>query len=273
MPVAVILADLFAQPPAGSQGEQAAPQLGDIVLEPVVAETALGQVSLYRFAGPQEAYVLFRRGWPRPCGPLQIPYEAQALALRALGVEALLLTAEVLLLDERAPLLAPMQLRDLVMPDNRLPDGRPCTIGTAPGAVPRRLELDEGLCSEALDEQVARLGAAVGCEPGSPVTLAYRSGARDCTQAEERFWVSTGAEAIGDGLGPDLVLANELGMVCAGIAIGTSYGRSLVPGAWDREQMDRDRRVARSTLAPLICAFLSFGEPVPVQNHLISLKR
>jgi len=263
MSLAVVLSEPFSSPesPAGHPGA-APPRLGELTLEAYAVDTAAGQIPCFRYPGPQEAYVLFRRGWPDVLPPHHVPYRAQALALQALGVRAALFVGQVLVLDDRLPLSTPLQIGDLLMPDNRLPDGTVCTLADAPQAAQAQRSRSADLISTALNEQISMLGDAVGAEPCPPAVLAYGGVPRQPTRAEELFWLRMGAELHGGAMGPDLVLAHELGISCAALAVGTSYARSQV----ETEDAELDRAAmhaqTRRALDPLLVVFLAQGRPI-----------
>jgi 5'-methylthioadenosine phosphorylase len=118
-PAAAVLGSAF------SIGAHPEPALGRLV--PDTVRTAWGEVSLFRHV-ETDGVVLFRHGLPHCYLPHQIPWRAQAAALKALDVRAVLLTSSVGVLDPTVPLYVPHLAADLVMPDNRLPDGSMCTM-------------------------------------------------------------------------------------------------------------------------------------------------
>ena len=65
--------------------------------------------------------------------PHTIPYRANIAALKQLGARAVLATTVVGAVDPSVPLGRPILFDDLFFPENRLPNGEPCTIFTEPG--------------------------------------------------------------------------------------------------------------------------------------------
>src|SRR3990167_5465062 len=72
------------------------------------------------------AVVLFRHGSPHRYLPNQIPYRAHAWALASAGVRSLIVTSSVGVLDPAVPLHQPLLVSDILMLENRLPDGSAC---------------------------------------------------------------------------------------------------------------------------------------------------
>jgi 5'-methylthioadenosine phosphorylase len=92
--VAVILGSAFA----GGVPE-------DLSLSELQITTPWGEHPVHRVEGLERpAYLLFRHGLPHRLLPHQIPYRAQAWALRAVRCGALLVTSSVGVLDRNVPL-------------------------------------------------------------------------------------------------------------------------------------------------------------------------
>ncbi len=105
-------------------------------------DTAWGMVDLYR-AG--RGWVLYRHGRQHFYLPHQIPYRAHMSALRKVGVETLVVTSSVGVMVDDVPLFEPLLVEDVVMLDNRLPDGSACTMWQQPEDGGGHLVLEEGL--------------------------------------------------------------------------------------------------------------------------------
>ncbi|WP_103026985.1 5'-methylthioadenosine phosphorylase [Salinibacter altiplanensis] len=237
-------------------------------LEPEEIETAWGTQTLYRVGGPDRpAYVLFRHGLPHRRLPNQINYRAQAAALRAVDCGALLVTSSVGVLDPDVPLYRPLLVDDLLMPDNRLPDGSACTMFTEPSEAHGHLVLNDGLFATPLAEQVRAQAAAAEAPVGDAVTFAYVQGPRSKTAAENRMWPRTGAQVNSMTLGPEVVLANELEIPCAGLVVGHKYSipdhdppeQEALSATLDRSREEQER---------VVRAFLWEAEPVDFPNTI-----
>ena len=128
----------------GSAFQDSMPQA--LNLERNEIETEWGMQSLFRVRNfPNPAYIVFRHGLPHQLLPHQINYRAQARALKQMNCGALMVTSSVGVLDPDLPLFKPMLLSDLMMLDNRLPDGSTCTMFVAPAAEQGHLVVTEGL--------------------------------------------------------------------------------------------------------------------------------
>jgi len=244
---------------------------GELDLEPDEIETEWGPQTLYRWTGADRpAYVLFRHDLPHRLLPNQIDYRAQAAALRAVDCKGLLVTSSVGVLDPDVPLYRPLLVEDLIMLENRLPDGSACTMFTDPEGVRDghgHLVIDDSLFATALTEQVRDLAASVRASVADDVTFAYVQGPRSKTAAENRALPRLGAQVNSMTLGPEVVLANELQIPCAGLAVGHKYSipdrdppeREALSATLDRSREEQER---------IVTAFLKEAEPVAFPNTI-----
>jgi 5'-methylthioadenosine phosphorylase len=231
-------------------------------------ETDWGPQTLYRVRGVERpAYVLFRHGLPHSLLPNQINYRAQAAALAEVGCGALVVTSSVGVLDADVPLDRPLLVDDLIMLDNRLPDGTACTMFDLPADDHGHLVLDEGMFSEALNRQVRELAEREDAPIAEEVTFAYVQGPRSKTAAENRLWAQLGAQVNSMTLAPEVVLANELEIPCAGLAVGHKYSLPDRDPPGDDALADTLER-SRDAQLRLVQAFLETGVPVPFPNSI-----
>jgi len=237
-------------------------------LEPKEVETDWGSQRLHRVEGVDHpAYVLFRHEVPHRLLPNQINYRAQAAALDAVDCGALLVTSSVGVLDPNVPLYRPLLVDDLLMPENRLPDGTACTMFVEPHEAHGHLVLDEGLFATALSKQVRALAGEERASIRETVTFAYVQGPRSKTAAENRMWPRLGAQVNSMTLGPEVVLANELEIPCVGLVVGHKYS---IPDrdAPAEEALSTTLVRARDRQERIVTAFLRRGEPVPFPNTI-----
>jgi len=286
MSVGVILGSAFSrEPPAGLE------------LETEEVETPWGVYDLARVRGAgRPAHVSFRHGRPHRLLPHRIPYRAQAWAFRAVGCEALLVTSSVGVLRPDIPLGRLLRVTDLLMTENRLPDGSACTVFQPPCPLePGHLVLEEGLFSRALGRQLDELARAGGAPPpAGDVLFAYVGGPRGKTASENRLWGKLGADVNSMTLAPEVVLANELEIPCAAVVTGHKYSlppgqkpargarsgvsgdegvrteedRAAGPAAESGAAVTRSLERSRTELESLVLAFLREAEPVPFGNHV-----
>jgi len=232
--------------------------------------------------GPQEllegtteaglpAHVIHRHGLPHARLPHQVNFRAQAWALRQVGCGALVLNTSVGVLVDDVPLFTPLLATDLLMPENRLPDGSLCTLFTdaAVAADPEvrglqgHLVLRGGIFSGAL---AAQLRGMAPLPPGpAPLVFVYAPGPRTKTPAENRYWAAAGGQVNSMSVGPEAVLAAEAGIPCAALVVGhkRSGGSASTPG---HEALARSLDEAREATESILLTFLRQGVPVEVDN-------
>lgn len=255
-PVAVILGSAFGV----SDGSA-------LQLEQWSVDTPFGAQEVHAVAD-RSAYVIYRHGLPHRLLPHEINYRAQAWALRELGCAALLVTSSVGVLDASIPLYQPLLVRDLLMPDNRLPDGSLCTMFE--GAIPGKghLVLDEGLISTALSDQVTAFAAEGGWPVAGRVVFAYAPGPRGKTAAENRWWAQAGAQVNSMTLAPEIVLANELEIPCTALVVGHKYSLSDSQSERPADTIAESLLRSRQATERVVLRFLRQAAPVPFNNRI-----
>ncbi len=257
-PVAVILGSSFSRKPPES-----------LELVPETVETPFGPFTVHQVNGLERpACVSFRHGLPYRLLPHQIPYRAQAFALHRMGCRALLSTSAVGVLDGSLPLFEPLLVNDIVMLENRLPDGQACTIFTEPSPDQGHLVLDEGLISHALTEELRTMATANGFAPAADVVFGYAGGPRTKTHAENAAWAGLGVQVNSMTLAPELVLANELGIPCAGLVVGHKYSLPERSDPVDESAIDVSLARARSAIETVTERFLRESTPARFGNRL-----
>lgn len=272
MAVAVILGSAFR-----------APLLGGERLDSVKVKTGDGEVRLHHLPGDDTRYVLFRHGVPHRWLPNQIPYRAQAAALSQVGCHAVLITSSVGVLSPTVPLFAPLMLSDLLMLDNRLPDGTTCTRFTHLQPDQGHLVLVDGLFSSALTARVEALAARAGRPVAGRVSFAHVGGPRTKTAFENRWLASTGVQVNSMSVGPEAVLLNEYEISVAGLVVGHKRsgaqsvpepaGAAAVHAPSDRDALgaadiDASLVAARETTERIALAFLQAEPWVPFGNRI-----
>jgi purine nucleoside phosphorylase len=232
-------------------------------------KTPFGEAVLYQMKDiDRPAYVLFRHGVPHTYLPHQIPLRAHTWALKEVDCGALVVTSSVGVLTQDLPLFQPLLVDDLIMLDNRLPDGSTCSMFTEPSQDHAHLIITEGLFSKPLRAQLTELAAECDWPVAGEVIFGYVGGPRNKTPAENRIWPMLGATANSMSLGPEVVLANELAIPTAGLVVGHKYSIPGLETENDSISLDESFVRSREALGKLILRFLENGRPVPFQNTL-----
>lgn len=231
--------------------------------EPMTLETPFGLQVVYPYhRADRLAFAIFRHGHPHRWLPNQIKWRAQSAALKMLNVGALLITSSVGVLRRDVPLNTPLVVSDLLMPDNRLPDGSLCTMFVEPSPEQGHLVLQEGLFNAEIAQTLVKLGAQA-----RPLCFVYAPGPRTKTPAENRYWASAGGDVNSMSLGPEVVLANELEIPCAGLVVGHKYSHpdiSTGESAQITESLDDSKKAFQG----IVTGWLSTAAPVEFKNTL-----
>jgi len=232
-------------------------------------KTPWGDVILHRSALRQNrpAYILFRHGLPHTLLPNQINYRAQTAALRQVHCGALLINSSVGVLDPDLPVYKPMLVTDLLMPENRLPDGSTCTMYPEPVEHQGHLLLREGLFSSILNEQITGRHASEIFSPEKGLIFVYAGGPRSKTPAENRMWAQLGGQVNSMTLAPEVVLANELEIPVSALVVGHKYSVPDRVNPEIREIADTLDH-ARDATESILLDFIRYGEPVQFGNQI-----
>lgn len=178
-----------------------------------------------------------------------------------LNVGALLVTSSVGVLRKEVPLNTPLVVTDLLMPDNRLPDGTLCTMFVEPSPEHGHLVVQDGLFDAEMGDLLADLGAHQ-----MPLCFVYAPGPRTKTPAENRYWAQAGADVNSMSLGPEIVLANELEIPCAALVVGHKYSHPDIPAGVTQiaDSLDDAKRAFQA----IVSRWLDTASPVAFKNSL-----
>ena len=246
--------------------------LSDLQLAPFEVPTPFGHVELHRgTVGGTALYVLYRHGVETSSLAHELNYRANIWALRTAGCSALLLLSSVGIVDEELPLNEPLVIDDLLMFESKLPDGTPCTYGEG------YLIAQGTLFSPALREQFRRQWALDhGGRSLREVSYAFLPGPRTKSPLENRALRALGVQTNSMTLGPEAVLANELGIATFAVGIGhvgprqdQGFGRATPDG--DNGLVDRSLKAV--DFSEVVRCFLTgCDQRTPVETFIHTRK-
>ncbi|MDR9417151.1 MAG: hypothetical protein RI564_12770 [Gracilimonas sp.] len=236
-------------------------------------ETEFGDITLYRsnLRNDRPAYVIFRHGLPHSMLPNQINYRAQAAALKKVNCGVLLINSSVGVMDAELPLYQPMLVTDLLMPENRLPDGSTCTMFPEPSEDHGHLLIKDGLFSSTLNTLLISQHKEEIYQAEEGVVFVYAGGPRGKTPAENRMWAQLGGQVNSMTLAPEVVLANELEIPTSALVVGHKYSVPDVENP-KQEEIGATLENARSATEKILYSFLIEGNPVEYQNEMYRFK-
>jgi 5'-methylthioadenosine phosphorylase len=167
-----------------------------------------------------------------------VRHRANLWGLKESGVAGVVGTTVCGILDPATPLGRPIVFDDLYFPDNRLPEGGPCTFFDEPGRPGRGHLILSSPFSPSL--RAAALRAATGCgrEAFDGGTYAYALGPRFNSRAEIAQLRAAGAVAVSQTAGPEAVLAGELELPYCLVGYGTDYANGVRPDPTSIEELE-----------------------------------
>jgi 5'-methylthioadenosine phosphorylase len=145
----------------------------------------------------------------------------------------------------------PILFDDLFFPDNRLPNGEPCTIFTEPGDPARGHLIGSESFSRNLLRKVELAARDLGIKVAIGGIYAHTNGPRFETRAEIKALDAAGVSAVSQTCGPEAILAQELGMSYA--LVGFPVNRATgVGGPEPKEELDRLLTLSAKVLPQLV---------------------
>jgi purine nucleoside phosphorylase len=157
----------------------------------------------------------------------QVTHRANVLALRELRVDAVLAVTVCGTCDPHAELGSLVVFDDLHFLQNRLPDGRLCTLHDEPGAPGRGHWVFEDPFSPALRGALLDGARAAGREARDGGCYGHVDGPRFNTKAEIRSLRAAGVTAVSQTAGPETVLCAEASIPYALIGFQTDYANGV----------------------------------------------
>lgn len=183
--------------------------------------TKYGDATVFIFIDPSGTEFAFlpRHGERHTCPPHKINYRANIMALRTCGVERIIAVTSVGSLREA------IRPGDFVLTDQFLDftRSRPSTFYDGEQVV--HVDMTEPFCEDMRNCIMQIRSAGLTVHPRG--TYVCAEGPRFETAAEIRMFASIGGDVVGMTMVPEVVLARELGMCYAGIAVVTNYAAGI----------------------------------------------
>lgn len=184
--------------------------------------TKYGEATLFFYENQQGLDFVFlpRHGEKHSCAPHQVNYRANVRALKDAGVE------RVIGLSSVGSLREAIQPGDFVLLDQFLDftKVRPITFFDEDGCVVHT-DMTEPYCQEL--RQCILAAPRKGISLHDRGTYVCTEGPRFETAAEIKMYALVGGDVVGMTGVPEVVLAKELGMCYAGIAVATNYAAGI----------------------------------------------
>lgn len=191
-----------------------------------------------------------------------VDHRTNIWGLRECGADAIIGTTVCGVIDPELELARPILFDDLLFPDNRLPDGSPCTFYTEPGQADRGHYIFGSPFSPSVRGALADACVRAGVVPHSTGAYAYCLGPRFNSRAEIAFLAAAGATAVSQTAGPEAVLAGELEIPYALLGFGVDYANGVTAEPTPVEVLDANIALGRTVLGGVVTAAAAVFEPV-----------
>jgi 5'-methylthioadenosine phosphorylase len=212
----------------------------------VITKYGEASVTMGTVDGKKIAFIA-RHGKNHRFLPNMINFRANIVALKKMGVQAILGTTVCGVLDPDIPLGKLAVFDDLFFPDNRLPDGEICTIYDEAGQKERGHFLFDSPFCESMRKQIIH----VTDDPITHAAYGHVLGPRFNSKAEIAF-LRGYATYISQTAGPETVLAGELEIPYVLVGFGVDYANGIksepTPVEVLAENLNRSKEIFLETI-------------------------
>jgi purine nucleoside phosphorylase len=227
----------------------------------VVTEGRLGEIDVLHVARHGEGHRRLSSA---------VTHQANIVALRDLGAEAILAVTVCGALDPDLPLGSLVVFDDLHFPANRLPDGSLCTLHTEPGAPGRGHWIFDRPFAPALRAALLDAAREYGGLVRDGGCYGHVDGPRFNSRTEIRMLRQAGVTAVSQTAGPETVLAGEAGLPYALLGYATDYANGVHDEPTPVQELVRLVGASTETFAGVLAAALprvATADLTPVGTH------
>ena len=215
-----------------------------------IVENRFGEAEVAVFkVGPWTVGGISRHGRSHYHLPLTIPPQSNLTAPPPPPPRAVLATTSVGAVDPGLSLGRLILFDDLFFPENRLPNGEPCTVFTEPGDPERGHLIGSEPFSPHLRRKMELAAGELGIEATVGGVYAHTNGPRFETRAEIKVLSSAGVSAVSQTCGPEVVLAGELELPYGLVGFPVNYATGV---AEPKEELDRLLALSAEVLPRLV---------------------
>ena len=156
-----------------------------------------------------------------------INHRANIYALKQKGAAAIIATTSCGLLDSNVPLATPVVFDDMYFPDNRLPEGLPCTFYQTPGEPGRGHLIAPSHFSPTVNAALNEALGTLDIDHVEHGCYCYAQGPRFNSKAEIRAMQAVGGTMVSQTAAPEAVLAAELEIPYGLLGFATDYANGV----------------------------------------------
>ena len=199
-----------------------------------------------------------------------VTHQANIVALRDLGADAILAVTVCGALDPDLALGSLVVFDDLHFLANRLPDGSLCTLHTEPGAPGRGHWIFDRPFAPALRAALLDAAREHGAEVRDGGCYGHVDGPRSNSRTEIRMLQQAGVTAVSQTAGPETVLAGEARLPYALLGYATDYANGVHDEPTPVHELIRLVGASTETFAGVLAAALprvATADLTPVGTH------
>lgn len=211
--------------------------------------------------GGREAVFVRRHGPGHARLSSQVDHRANVWGLRECGAQGVIATTVCGVLDTAVGLGRAIVFDDLFFPDNRLPDGSPCTFFDTPEDPRRGHAILGSPFSPSLRSAVLAAAREAGVEAIGSGCYGYVLGPRFNSRAEVLWLRSAGVTAVSQTAGPEAVLAAELELPYALLGFGVDFANGAAEEPTPVEELDANIARSVEALAAVVSSAAASWEP------------
>jgi purine nucleoside phosphorylase len=245
-------------------GTSSLPGLERSVIRAVTTRFGRVEVNLGHWGGVELAHVS-RHGEGHERLSSHVNHRANVLALRELGVKAVIAVTVCGAIDPALALGSVVVFDDLHFLANRLPDGSICSLYDEPGTPGRGHWIYETPFSEPLRTALLAGAAAAGVPTRDGGCYGHVDGPRFNTRAEIRALAGSGVSAVSQTAGPETVLCGEAELPYALLGYVTDYANGVSAQPTPVAELTRLLGESTGALVAILTRALCHLPSVPIE--------
>ena len=219
----------------------------------LIIETAEGAVSLAQSQfNRHNFFFIARHGKSHEFLPNMINYKANILALMQSGVNLIIATSVMGIINSSIPLGSLCFFKDLYFPDNRLPDGTMCTLYGTPGEKQRGHYIFGSPFSKSGNALALRAAADIGIPVIQGLVHAHSGGPRFNSRSEIAAFKKARCDTVSQTVGPEIVLAGEAEIGYVLLGFGIDYANGVKKKPTPVETLNKNMSASKKIFSRLI---------------------
>lgn len=217
--------------------------------------TAFGDssVELGKLGGTEVAAIA-RHGEGHRLLSNMINHRANLLALKELGVRAVIATSVVGVLEPTIPLTSVILFDDLFFPENRLPGGELCSLFSKPGEGNRGHLIFNQPFSAVMRNELLKAAGQLGITAIGKGVYGHVNGPRFNSRSEISYLRGAGVTAISQTCGPEAILAGELEIPYQLMGFTVDYANGVMDAPTPVDELSKNLEISSEVLPELIRA-------------------